>query len=493
MVKSEEDIMKRLNSVFLLVWGVMITVLCLAYTVETVQKEFAPVMLLVFFLVGYIPFGIGIAFYKTSQGISKLIRELGLIGFGIFYAISLFESKSLLCTVYVIPLLMIMFMYEDVGLSVRTSIYYVLINVIHLAYRIFGLHATSETDINSYKIIMALTLFVGIINVICTQLIHHSNGIRQAKIQDQLHNMEKSRNDILETSKKVNDLVLDINQNIGQNVDSVTTMNGSMGEVAKGMQNVAESLMDQTNATVAIQNEITGIVKLAEQLLNQTEDSEKSVTYSNHTMEKVKSLTQRVKEESELVKNEMSSLVERSSEVRSVIQIISDIAGQTNLLALNAAIEAARAGESGRGFSVVAEEIRGLADSTHHSIGEIQTLLNQLEESTQHADERVSSMLGEMDEQRECIDETYETLTNVNRNLGELVTKVSQVSQKVVNVEKETNLVVESVNQMSAISQEVSAASTEIYELSSAAKDAAEQVSDSAEYIKESMNRLISA
>lgn len=490
-LRSEGDVKKQVNLGYLGVWMLLVTVLNIAYLVELLQGQITVVNYLAYLIFAYVPGGIAFALYKKTEGLSTAIRYLGLIGYGAYYLTCLIKSNNHLVTVYIVPLLILMFLFEDLRIVVQTCSFYLVANLVVIAYRVLGLHQSSAVDVDNYEIIICLSLFVSAIFIICTYLNKKVNEWRQERIRCQMEEIESSKNKIMETSKDVTKHVVDIKQCIDENVNYVSCMNTSMGEVSQGMQTVAESLTDQTNATMNIQSEINGIVKLTEELTETAQSSEESVTNSNQAMSKVNTLTESVEKESNLVMGEMQNLVQDSTEVRAVIEIINTIAGQTNLLALNAAIEAARAGEAGRGFSVVADEIRGLADSTHQSIGRIELLLNQLEDSTKRVDESVSSMLDEMAEQRECIDQTYSNLSSVTENLYELMNKVKMVSGKVVNVEKQTNSVVESVNQMSAISQEVSAASTEVYELSTAAKTAAEQVSQSAAYIETNMNDLI--
>lgn len=490
-LSSEDDVRKRTSIYFIAVWGLMATVLNVAYLIEFIQGAISIGVIITLVLIAYLPLTIAIVLFKNTNGTSRYIPSLGILGFGSYYVVCLIVSENELVTVYAIPLIILLFLYEDIRLIIRCCTYYIVANIVGIAHRIITQQATSAGDINNYEIVMALCLVTSCVAILCTNFLRKTHDWRRGLIEKQMHSVENNRANILETSKDVSTLVVDIKENIDQNVSHVTTMNSSMGEVSKGMQTVAESLTDQTNATMNIQSEIIDIVSLTEKLVSKAKSSESSVIDSNETMSKVKNLTENVKQESHAVMDEMHNLVQNSTEVRSVIEIINAIAGQTNLLALNAAIEAARAGEAGRGFSVVADEIRGLADSTHQSIGKIENLLNQLEDSTKRADESVSSMVDEMEEQRICIDATYDNLNYVNSSLGELMDHIREVSDKIVNVEKETNLVVESVNQMSAISEEVSAASAEVYELSSAAKDAAEHVSKSAAYIQTSMNDLI--
>lgn len=487
---SGKDVVKKLNLYFIVMWTMIVSVVDLAYVVEYLHHNMELVVLLVYLISGYVPAIITMVLYAKTKGESELIRKVGIVSYGVYYIIILFTTNNCMVSFYLIPLLILLIIYEDVKLVIGASASYIAVNIAAVIYKAAFLHRTGAADKQNYEIMIILNIVISSVIILCTRLVKSANAWKHAQLTEHMQKVENSRNKLIDVSKEVTEQVIDIKQNIDQNASHVATMNTSMGEVNVGMQTVAESLADQTNATVNIQNEIVHMVSLAQELVANTRDSEQSVKSSNENMSRVKELTDHVEQESHLVMQEMKSLVENSTEVRSVIEIINNLAGQTNLLALNAAIEAARAGDAGRGFSVVADEIRGLADSTHQSIGKIETLLNQLEESTRRADESVAAMIEQMQEQRECIGVTYEKLDTVTSNLLQLNDKVEQVSDKVSHVEKETNLVVESVNQMSAISQEVSAASSEVYDLSTSAKEAAELVSKSAAKIENSMSGL---
>lgn len=122
--------------------------------------------------------------------------------------------------------------------------------------------------------------------------------------------------------------------------------------------------------------------------------------------------------------NVASSLSERTTEIDSILALIKDIAEQTNLLALNAAIEAARAGEHGRGFAVVADEVRKLADRTQKALGEISIVVQAVQQDTQEMEDRSKDMN-----------------TNVNsltQHVGELHKRTQDVISTVDGIDKGT-------------------------------------------------------
>ncbi len=120
------------------------------------------------------------------------------------------------------------------------------------------------------------------------------------------------------------------------------------------------------------------------------------------------------------VSEELRSLSETTAQIKDVLTVISDIADQTNLLALNAAIEAARAGEHGRGFAVVADEVRNLAEKTQKSLGEINITINTIVQSVENVSQRVVHNAQQMEQLVEISVEASGLMEEANAKVVEI-------------------------------------------------------------------------
>jgi methyl-accepting chemotaxis protein len=146
--------------------------------------------------------------------------------------------------------------------------------------------------------------------------------------------------------------------------------------------------------------------------------SESSMAQMGKNIEKVDLLFQ----ELDSTANIVTKLRVESQNITKVLDVIKGIAEQTNLLALNAAIEAARAGESGRGFSVVADEVRALASKTHDSTNEIESIISSLQNQAQASFEATHRS-------KDLVTETIETTKSANDSLNEINEKIDEINK----------------------------------------------------------------
>ncbi|MBP8169336.1 MAG: methyl-accepting chemotaxis protein [Azonexus sp.] len=235
-------------------------------------------------------------------------------------------------------------------------------------------------------------------------------------------------------------------------VKGVASTSAQVGVAANELQDAARSAMD---GSAQASQSASGIAASVEELSVSISHVADNANHAAHISEDAKAVTgsgrevvQRTMNELERVANDIKesavliqSLGERSKQISSVVGVIREIAEQTNLLALNAAIEAARAGEQGRGFAVVADEVRKLAERTAMSTQEISTTVSAILQETSGAVQRMQTVSANMSDS-----------VGLAREAGDSLRTIDQRAQETVEV---VHGIADSTREQSAASQEI--------------------------------------
>ena len=267
----------------------------------------------------------------------------------------------------------------------------------------------------------------------------------------------KGKDELAQAAYWLNNFIEKISHTISNVIGTTSTLSSATFELnstADQMANSAEEVANQASTVAtaseemaATSNDIANNCHLAAQSAQQAADTtQKGFDVVKHTVDGIRERGERTK----LNARAISSLGERSDQIGAIVATIEDIADQTNLLALNAAIEAARAGEQGRGFAVVADEVRALAERTTRATKEISEMIKAIQSKTRQA-------IVSMEEGVKGTEKGAAEATQLETALQEIMEQVNavtmQVSQIATAAEEQTATTSEITNNIHRISE----------------------------------------
>ncbi|ETI62433.1 methyl-accepting chemotaxis protein [Marinomonas profundimaris] len=249
--------------------------------------------------------------------------------------------------------------------------------------------------------VVAALMMMGIgssVNKTLNQIITDLGKVKSGDLTARLHVNDKRNDEFDSLCSSVNEMTNGLGAVIGEVVSTTQGVNGMVAELNKSVTNIADSnrsVSEQTNslaaATEEISTTISSISITTEDLSSQSQHTYESAKVGAETIKgALSNLTSTISVVNK-TSEQLNELGQLSKDIDNVIGMINDLANQTNLLALNAAIEAARAGEAGRGFSVVADEVRSLAEKTVDATAKITDIVSTIQSSTQTAIETMQS------------------------------------------------------------------------------------------------------
>lgn len=257
---------------------------------------------------------------------------------------------------------------------------------------------------------------------------------------DELFSLATSFNQLMQGLQEVLNSVEELAATL---LDSTGKMLVNIGETTEQTQmqsNNADSVAVATNQLLAT---IQEVAKNAANASDSVRDTENKCQETSHVAERLESDMSELNVQMNLASASIDKLAKESESIGSVLDVIQAIAEQTNLLALNAAIEAARAGEQGRGFAVVADEVRTLASRTQQSTEDIREKINSLQHETQttvkmvtSSSQMANSSIGACEENRKILSEVLA-----------LISQLSDMNMQIATASEEQSSVVGEINQ----------------------------------------------
>jgi len=328
------------------------------------------------------------------------------------------------------------------------------------------LYITAQQEFRKTLILIAVILPVGMLSVyfilrlITRDLLKKIANITQSahhlRSGDLLHRIEAHGNDELATAAKdMNDSMEELQKMMGgmknssnDSIASAHELNRVCGVIKTRLETSANDISQTHMQIVTLQEIVRSSTAASKESDLQINEASSHLNDATHQITHMNDDIQNVAQTQMLLSEDLKNLTSRAQEVKGVLEIIGDIADQTNLLALNAAIEAARAGEHGRGFAVVADEVRKLAERTQESLSQINytisTIVGAISETSQKMDKSAGAIqiVSKDSGTIQTIIKTSSSLMNVaangirhsNRGLDELIEGIRLISSKIDSI-----------------------------------------------------------
>ncbi|MBR1612317.1 MAG: hypothetical protein IJ671_02060 [Succinivibrio sp.] len=219
--------------------------------------------------------------------------------------------------------------------------------------------------------------------------------------------------------------IVDVSGQVGRVIEELHLASDKINETAMDNQNRALTVAAASDEMVSTTSDIAKNCENASTIAEESSRStEEGVSRVQEVIDKIGSQVIKSKEDALLVQ----SLAEQAQKIGAIVNTIDDIASQTNLLALNAAIEAARAGEAGKGFAVVADEVRALASRTSSSTQEITKMVSQIQTEAKKADDAMHLSVKVMDVLASDSGEIEHILSSLTERVNEVSGQITQIA-----------------------------------------------------------------
>lgn len=342
--------------------------------------------------------------------------------------------------------------------------------------------------------------------------IKHIEEVADYNIQNDMPQVYLNRKDevgdLARMVQKIEENLRNLIQSIGDTSEQVAASSEELtatsqqaasaaNEVSKAIDEIAKGATEQAISTTEGSNKLIELGNLIEEDKNNISVLTQSTDKVNHLVREglqvIDLLSKKTNESGEATKSIHESIMktdESSNKISEASALISSIAQQTNLLALNASIEAARAGENGRGFSVVADEIRKLAEQSAESIRIIDDMVHNLQNDSRDAVETMKLVRRILEEQSTHVLHTEEKYKEISEAIGDSTEAARVINQTAHVMESKKNEVLDTIQSLSAVAQENAAGSEEASASIEEQTSSMDEIANSSESLSELAQEL---
>lgn len=481
--KSKLSAMARMNSLGMICHSAEIAVILIAYFLEFVKGNRTFPYIVAVALVGIASPVIEYLLYKADKEHAAIKHVIGT-GFMLFYLFVLFTSDNRLVFVYVMPMIIVITVFNDVRYSLLVNAASIVINFAHVNYCFISGKYTSA-DMAAAEIQVLVVIIIAVFCALVSNVTRKNTDEQFNIIKEQGEKSEQILADTLQVSNGMVSTINIVDDMISELDTAISNTKDAMGEVDSGSTDTTEAVQKQLVLTENIQTKITEVEGGTGEIIDGVRSTNEAVRIGKENVDTLVSKGNESMASGKKVEDELISLKADMEGLNSVIDIINNIASQTELLSFNASIEAARAGETGRGFAVVASEISKMAKETEVATAQITEKLFNMSEAINRVVEVANNMIEVIISQNEATQETAKSFETIAENtMG-----ISGTSESLAGIVKDLALsnkeIVDSITTISSISEEVASHANQTFAVSENNMDTVKELVTHIDELKE--------
>lgn len=406
-----------------------------------------------------IPVLLGQYFFWRDKETSMIKHTVG-IGFAITYSVMVLTTQEADIYVLVIPMILLVTVFNDVKFSIEINIGTVILSLIMtIGGAMTGKFGYQGSD-GAIVQVTAMVL-VAVYSVYAAMTSDANNRQKLDNIKDAQNETEALLTNISSVSQQMQDGMEAIYAKVEDLNNSSRLTKDAMTEVRGGTSQTAEAVQNQISQTGEIGHKVDAVSTAAEEISRNMEQTLSVLENASKEVDVLVSQVENSVEEGANVAGKLETLDQYIDEMHSIVELISGITSQTSLLALNASIEAERAGAAGRGFAVVATEITGMAKQTKEATVHIRNLIGNISGAITDVVTDIRDMITAINEEKQSTENTAQNFSHIQSNTLEIKKSIEQLNTNIEELKTANAQIVDSIETISAITEEVSAHANE--------------------------------
>ncbi|WP_182858850.1 methyl-accepting chemotaxis protein [Oceanobacillus picturae] len=399
-----------------------------------------------------------IAYLLKTKKFTKQIGYLAIIGLAAILGSIIFISPSENNLSLLYFLLISSAFYMNLAIFIIGTA--LAVSLLLFAFSING--AIYSSDLTTYLFLFSLSVLVLVFQTKVMGRLEKDLGSMKAEAEEQLHKETQQRIVIEDNSRVIADNMEQVKSQSELEKQTIEEVNISIQEIVAGTQSQGNSINDIMTAMESTAKQVVSMNKRVQETNRFTSNITGRIDEGSSQSAVLNNNMQDFKEFIEILQKDMNQLSKNIESSLTAIEAIQGISDQTNLLALNASIEAARAGEAGRGFSVVADEIRKLAEGSKQTTEQISTMLNQVHDNNQETQKQMNVVSIRMDENIEETIRNRSIFQSIQDSINQLQQEIQSFTSVTGNIDQDTRNIEASVNEFASVLEQTTASLEEI-------------------------------